>query len=583
MVQVRHGIIERLLYIYRNLAVRVGLLSYSFLRVLRVLVLLFPPFSSMPMPGGNEPSTSARAHVVKEERSEDMQERDEEAKNNNKSKGQGKGKGKAKAGNHVLGGGSPVRELSTQSKKGGPSHQNQNHSQQQKRPPKQQQHQNRNQDHHRNGQPSGSASSTPMQDRRGHDGGGGGSGRVHAGQKRRATENVTNGITGTDDGDRGQAPKRQKSEKRPQPPPPSRSGPDPKPNADLPGAKARPHPDFWYPDGSVIIQVEKTKFKLHQSTLQRFSAYFAATFGKKGNHKRGGRVYLEVERGPNGHHLPVYRVTETTADDFAMLLTVIEESTRYTYETPMPVLAGILRAARALSFEKQRQWAERIFERMWPATLDTLTTDPIPHAAVALVLARTCGLRGAQKRASYELLRMPTFGQAVRAPAAHMEVEEDPRVDAHADMDMGLDELPRADLLKLLHAREQLVLAWAEIAGKAPTDFVCPRGTQTQIMPESGGGSSTSSNNDGRRMGCASASADRVHVRWAELVHTTGLYVQRMVDPLMGLQDLMKIPWREEGFCKKCVAARTNTWEGFRRKIWDDLDVWLQLTDVENA
>jgi hypothetical protein len=180
---------------------------------------------------------------------------------------------------------------------------------------------------------------------------------------------------------------------------------------------------------------------------------------------------------------------------------------------------------------------------------------------------------------------MPTFGQAiVAAPAEHVEVEEDSRADT--DADMGLDELPRADLLRLLHAREQLVLAWAEIAGKAPTDFVCPRGTQTQkIMPESGGGSSiTSSNsNDGRRLGCASANADRVHARWAELVHTTGLYVQRMVDPLMGLQDLMKIPWREEGFCKKCVAARTKAWDEFRRKIWDDLDVWLQLTAAENA
>jgi hypothetical protein len=240
----------------------------------------------------------------------------------------------------------------------------------------------------------------------------------------------------------------------------------------------------------------------------------------------------------------------------------------------MPVLAGVLRAARALSFGAQRKWAERIFERMWPATLDTITTDPIPHAAVALVLARACGLRDVQKRASYELLRMPTFGQAIAA--AHVEVEGDSRADA--DADMGLDELPRADLLRLLHAREQLVIAWAEIAGKAPTDFVCP---QTQIMPESGGGSS--STNDFRRSGCASANSDRVHARWAELVHTTGLYVQRMVDPLMGLRDLMKISWKDEGFCKKCVAARKNEWGKFKRKLWDDLDVWLQLTAAENS
>jgi hypothetical protein len=248
----------------------------------------------------------------------------------------------------------------------------------------------------------------------------------------------------------------------------------------------------------------------------------------------------------------------------------------------MPFLAGVLRSAHALSFEAERKWAERILERMWPAKLDSLTTDPIPHAASALKLARAYNLRGVQKRASYELLRMPAFEQAiVESPVAKMEVEEGSRADADEDKDaeMDLDELPRADLL---NARERLVLAWAEIAARAPTDFVCPRSTQMQIMPESGSGN-TSSGNDRHRSGCASANADRVNTRWAELVHTTGLYVQRMNDPLMGLQDLMDIPWREEGFCDKCVAARTNAWDESRRKLWDDLDEWLPLTAAENA
>ena len=289
--------------------------------------------------------------------------------NNSKSKGNGKGKGKANAGNHVRDG-SPMRELLSsrhatdpwddlrnawavefsQSKQRGQGTQHNHdhdhsHSQQQRQ---QKQHQNRNNNHqnnnqhnnnqhnnnqhnnnnhnnnhHPNGQQSGSASA---QNRRGR---GGGGGQVHAGQKRRATESVTNGTTGADDGDRGHAPKRHKSERRP-PPPPSRSSPDHEPNPDSSGAGARPHPDFWYPDGSVIIQVEKTKFKLHLSMLQKHSGYFADALGKKGSHKRGGRTYLEVEvdeRSPNGHHLPVYRVGETTADDFATLLTMVEGPT----------------------------------------------------------------------------------------------------------------------------------------------------------------------------------------------------------------------------------------------------------------
>jgi hypothetical protein len=307
------------------------------------------------------------------------------------------------------------------------------------------------------------------------------------------------------------------------------------------------------------------------------SAYFATAFAKD-----GGRAYLKVEidtRSPNGHHLPVYSVAETTAYDFAALLAVIEDPMYVANIRCMPVLAGVLRAARTLSFEVRRRWAECIFERMWSAKLDTLTRDAAPHAGIALVLARTYDLRGVQKRSSYELLRIPTFWQAIVAsPAAPVEVQEDSRADAVGKM--GLDELPRADLLRLLHAREQLVLTWAEIAGRAPTGFVCPRGTQMQIVSESGGGSSSGSgSNDGRHSDCASASADRVNTRWLELVHTTGLYVQRMNDPLMGLQDLMEIPWREEGFCKECVAARMTVWDETRKNLWSDLDVWLKLAD----
>ena len=212
---------------------------------------------------------------------------------------------------------------------------------------------------------------------------------------------------------------------------------------------------------------------------------------------------------------------------------------------PMPILAGVLRAARALSFDAQRKWAERVFERMWPATLDAVTDKVIPHASAALALARTYGIHSVRKRASYELLRMPALGQSITA-------------DSDADADLGV--LPHADLLRLLHAREQLCLFWAEVAGKAPTESPCLRGTESDRGP------------------CAVTSGDRVHACWAELVHASGVFAQKMIDPLMGLQDLVDMPWRDEGFCRKCVAARANEWVELRRKLWDDLDVWLELT-----
>jgi len=325
------------------------------------------------------------------------------------------------------------------------------------------------------------------------------------------------------------------------------------------GGAAEPHPDFWHPDGSVIVEVGRTQFKLHQSTLQRHSAYFADAFREKEGHQSGG----------SRTRLPVYRVDETTAEDFASLLTVIEEPMKYGEESPpMPVLAGVLRAARALSFGAQRKWAERMLGRTWSAALDTLTANPMPHAAEALAFARSYGLLSVQKRASYELLRVPTFGQTIIAAAAEVKIGGGTGASG-ANADAGAGDLSRADLLRFLHAREQLSLAWAEVAGKAPMDFACPRSTQMQTQSERSGASGGGS--------CASVNVDRVHARWAELVHSSGLYVERMVDPLMGLQGLVEISWKDEGFCKKCVSARRNAWEELRRKLWEDLDVWLEL------
>ena len=232
----------------------------------------------------------------------------------------------------------------------------------------------------------------------------------------------------------------------------------------------------------------------------------------------------------------------------------------------MPVLAGVLRAARALSFGAQRKWAERMLGRTWSATLDALTANPMPYAAEALAFARSYGLMGVRKRASYELLRVPTFGQTTTTTIA---VAEGGKMGGGAD---AAGDLSRADLVRFLHAREQLGLVWAEVAGKAPTDFACPRSTQTQMQPSERGGSNGSGGGS-----CASVNVDRVHARWAELVHSSGLYVQRMVDPLMGLQDLVEISWKDEGFCKKCVSARRNGWEELRRQLWDGLDAWLEL------
>ena len=235
-----------------------------------------------------------------------------------KGKGKNKGKGKAKGNPNSVRDGppesAPVRELAagrhgadhwddlrrawagylSQPKKGKGGHQPHHHPNQQ--------------NHHHQYHPHGGQrpESSPVQSNWNLRSGGGGSGgggsgdHAQAGQKRKGKGKATNG-TADDGGQR--AAKRHKG------------NPGPSGHGAGAGGAAEPHPDFWHPDGSVIIEVGKTRFCLHQSTLQKNSTYFADAFQKRGGHQSGKRAA----------QLPVYWVDETTAEDFASLLTIIEE------------------------------------------------------------------------------------------------------------------------------------------------------------------------------------------------------------------------------------------------------------------
>ena len=61
------------------------------------------------------------------------------------------------------------------------------------------------------------------------------------------------------------------------------------PKSENPAAVANPHPDFWYSDDSVILEVGNTKFKLYRPILQNQSAYFSSLFQKEA-------TYLEVDK-----------------------------------------------------------------------------------------------------------------------------------------------------------------------------------------------------------------------------------------------------------------------------------------------
>lgn len=49
-------------------------------------------------------------------------------------------------------------------------------------------------------------------------------------------------------------------------------------NTSLASTPAQNHPDFWFEDGSVILQVANTLFRVHRSLLSKHSEVFADLF-----------------------------------------------------------------------------------------------------------------------------------------------------------------------------------------------------------------------------------------------------------------------------------------------------------------
>lgn len=108
---------------------------------------------------------------------------------------------------------------------------------------------------------------------------------------------------------------------------------------------------------------------------------------------------------------------------------------------------------------------------MWPASLPGVNDPELGtavHAEEMICLARTCARPSLLKRAFYELLRAPRLG---RDPDLDVEMDDDEDIPA----ERRAQRISRADLARLIRAREELAAEWARGAALPPDprDFPC--------------------------------------------------------------------------------------------------------------
>lgn len=215
-------------------------------------------------------------------------------------------------------------------------------------------------------------------------------------------------------------------------------------------------------------------------------------------------------------------------------------------------MAGILRAATILSFPDFRDWAIRLLEDKWSASITDLSSDRIAYGTESVLLARSCDVPSILKRAMYELVRSSGYGQPER--------------------DGGVS-VSKRDFRALIKAREELTSVWMMTMSPYSLDLaVCPG------MVGGGGGVEPAPVPVPVR--CTTLDPLLAGKAHHKLVRESNIADDYLYDPLCGLQALIDADWAAEGYCQDCVALRREVWANRREKIWENLNIWFGLDAI---
>ncbi|KAG8930451.1 hypothetical protein FRC02_004162 [Tulasnella sp. 418] len=334
------------------------------------------------------------------------------------------------------------------------------------------------------------------------------------------------------------------------------------------------HPDFWFLDGSIVLRLGKTVFRVHKSQMVSKSPFFIDLFHEETSEMMDGCPVYELPSDMN-----------ITVLDFSRLLKANYNAFKYIRKSPsFQILSSLLRASVAFKFEDIKEWALEEFKRMWDSDVKAVKGKR-PHARESVVLARAVkGLADkVLKPALYEIIKMPRLGMDVLEDgesfpgSSRTEVID---VDASDDEESQVDTLGHQltwnDIGRLVYAREQMAMEWNRYALRATsnckahipvaTPLTCPN--QNEPTPPIAETPKT------RECG------EYFRSQWPELVHESGIFEDHLHDPIGGLSELLEVSanWEKNRvWCSSCATSNRQHWKKGKEKLWDCLDVWLEL------
>ncbi|KZV65393.1 hypothetical protein PENSPDRAFT_756509 [Peniophora sp. CONT] len=313
------------------------------------------------------------------------------------------------------------------------------------------------------------------------------------------------------------------------------------------GRPLQRHDKFFYEDGSVVVQVGRTLFRLHKTLLSSQSSFFRELFAD------AYRPAEDFEAFP-GATLPFYvlSVEGLRVSDFEQLLEAADNSFRTFRDRSLGNndYGAIARAAHALKFTDTHAWAADELHQIWPSDFASVAVAPegyIKCAATALQIAKDANVPQICKGAFYELLRTKDFGQD----------DEDPL-------------LSIATYNTLTRARQFCAAFWMTVLLKPP-----PQSTDCQAHEKNKGGESS----------CAARGIAYSYPMWTATVEKERLH-DHWIDPVAGFDALRLLELENEdknGICDACFSSWKDAWTKKAKEFWDELDEPLGLTPTPVA
>ncbi|PPQ68074.1 hypothetical protein CVT24_002938 [Panaeolus cyanescens] len=346
----------------------------------------------------------------------------------------------------------------------------------------------------------------------------------------------------------------------------------------------RKHPIYYFDDGSLILDVQVERFKLHHALLSRHSRYFSSI--TLPNQSKG----FDLDAKTGHYHVVVEEERGVKPKDVEALLQHFYHDKPLWDNSDFSHVSSLLRitSPQQFDFPQLHTTALRIFETLFPKDPSAFAHKHPLHEA--LDLAKQFKLDAVRKAVLYSLMTTTEFDTtgedegsndpAVTTPsnpnAAQVNScpnDPSPTIPTTANVDSndstihpsvgsknddGISALTTPDLpLRISKADAAVCMTlMTKIVEHFTPILFTPAATP--------------------HMECTDVFADT----WMKLVIQPAIDDDGVYKPLETLEKMKSIDWAAHGLCPSCVKEKDEEWTDEQRTVWSLMDKWLGIDTV---